>query len=332
MILKGAEATRYFTKPDPAKAGILIAGVDPMRVAIHRQEVIAALIGPKGEEEMRLTRMSGADLRKDGASLIDSLKAISFFPGPRVVFVEDATNLSAPLMASALGEWREGDAVLVVTAGQLDGKSALKAVFDSSKIAYCAMLYDDPPSREEIEDQLRKSGLTGVDAAAMADLTTLSRALDLGDFRQLLEKISLYKHGDAAPLTGAEIAALAPATVDTEVDELIEAVAAKNANAVGLLMRRLEGQGVAPVTICIQALRHFRQLHIAATDPAGMQKARFFGPRRDAAQRQLKQWTSAKLEEAIAGLVEADLTLRSSTRAPVMAVTERALIRIAMAR
>ena len=48
MILRGAEASRYFAKPDPARAGLLIFGADPMRVALKRQEVIGALIGPEG--------------------------------------------------------------------------------------------------------------------------------------------------------------------------------------------------------------------------------------------------------------------------------------------
>ena len=68
MILKGVEAARYCAKPDPARAGLLIFGADAMRVALKRQEAIAALVGPEGEAEMRLTRMSGGDLRKDGGS------------------------------------------------------------------------------------------------------------------------------------------------------------------------------------------------------------------------------------------------------------------------
>ena len=35
-----------------------------MRVALKRQQVIAALVGPNGDAEMRLTRIAGADLRK----------------------------------------------------------------------------------------------------------------------------------------------------------------------------------------------------------------------------------------------------------------------------
>lgn len=336
MILKGAEAARYCAKPDPARAGLLIFGADPMRVALKRQEAVAALIGPAGEGEMRLSRIAAADLRKDASLLLDAIKEVGFFPGPRVAFVEDATEGLTETIATALAEWKPGDANIVVAAGALPGKNSLKGLFEKAPNAVCIGLYDEPPSREEIEAELRKAGLTRISGPAMADLTTLSRALDPGDFRQTLEKIALYKHGDETELTPAEVAAMAPATIDTEVDELIRAAAEGRARDLGLLMRRIEGQGVLPVTICIGALRHFRGLHVAVTDPGGLQsglmKARAFGPRRDQMQAQARGWPLKALEGAIAQLVEADLTLRSSSRAPGMALMERCLLRIALTR
>lgn len=336
MILKGIEASRYFAKPDPEKAGLLIAGADAMRVAMKRQEVIAALIGPEGEAEMRLSRLPAADLRKDTAALMDAIKAVGFFPGPRVVFVEDATDALAPLIAETLKEWRGGDATVVVTAGNLTGKSALKTLFEKHPNAFCAILYDDPPSREEIEDALKKAGLKDIGREAMADLSTLARALDPGDFRQTLEKIALYKFGDETPLTSEEVAAMAPATIEAEVDDLLHAVADGRAKEIGPLLRRLEGQGVLPVTLCVQAMRHFRALHLAVTDTGGLQaglmKARIFGPRRDLMQRQASAWGARALEGAISLLLETDLTLRSASRAPGMALVERAMIRLAMMR
>jgi DNA polymerase III subunit delta len=336
MILKGADAARYCARPDPARAGLLIFGADPMRVALKRQEAIAALIGPEGEGEMRLTRMSGGDLRRDGSLLLDAIKAVGFFPGPRVAFVEEATDGLADTIATALQAWKPGDATIVVTGGGLTGKSALKTLFEKHPNAVSIGLYDDPPSREEIEAALKKAGLTDIDREAMADLTTLARALDPGDFRQTLEKIALYKYGDPSPLTPADVAAMAPATIEAEVDDLIDAVAEARAPAIGPLVRRLAGQGVPPVTICIGALRHFRILHAAATDPAGpgagIQKARVNFKQKDAMGRQAGQWGARMLEQAVAILLETDLTLRSASRAPGMALMERALIRIAMTR
>jgi len=337
MILKGVEATRYFSRPDPGKAGLLIFGADSMRVALKRQEVIAALIGPDGEAEMRLTRIPAADLRKDGALLLDAIKSQGFFPGPRVAFVEEAADGLTPTITTALAEWRPGDAQIIVTAGGLTGKSALKTLFEKHPAAYCVGLYDDPPSREEIEDALKRAGLAAIDREALTDLMSLGRALDPGDFRQTLEKIALYKHGDATPLTPAEIAALAPATIEADVDELIAVVADRKAQEIGPLLRRLEGQGTLPVTLCIQTMRHFRALHMAVSEPGGAASAigRMRGipfKSRDALIRQAQSWSMLRLEEAIAHLLETDLTLRSSSRAPGMAVMERALIRLAMMR
>ncbi|MFZ1340970.1 MAG: DNA polymerase III subunit delta, partial [Paracoccaceae bacterium] len=303
MILKGAEAARYCAKPDPARAGLLIFGADAMRVVLKRQEAIAALIGPEGEAEMRLVRMSGSDLRKDAALLPDAIKEVGFFPGPRVAFVEEASDGLVETIGAALKDWKPGDAVIVVTAGGLTGKSTLKGLFEKAPNAVSIGLYDDPPSRDEIEAELKRAGLSRIAPEAMADLTVLARALDPGDFRQTLEKVALYKHGDDTPLTTAEVAAMAPATLEAELDEVLHAAAEGRARDVGMLMRRLEGQGVVPVTICLMALRHFRSLHVAAIDPggiaAGLMKARVFGPRRDAMQRQAGQWGVRRLEEAL---------------------------------
>lgn len=334
MKLTGLQASRYCAQPDRTRAGLLIFGADTMRVALKRIEVIAALIGPDGPNEMRLTRISAADVRKDAARLHDSIRGSGFFAGPRVVFVEDATDGLTETLGAALNDWRAGDAHLIVSAGNLTGKSALKTLFEKALNAVCIGLYDDPPTREEIEAELARAGLAAILPAAMEDLTALARALDPGDFRQLLEKIALYKYGDASPLTSAEVADLAPMTIETEVDDLLAAVADRRASAIGPLLRRLQGQGILPVTLCIGALRHFRSLHVAVTDAGGiaggLMKARVFGPRRDAMARQAGQWGDQRLEDALRVLVDTDLTLRSTSRAPAMAVIERALMRIAL--
>ena len=334
MKLVGIEASRYLAKPDPGRAGLLIYGADAMRVALKRQEVIAALIGPQGEAEMRLTRMSGADLRRDGTLLLDAVKSAGFFPGPRVAFVEDATDSLAETVAIALKDWKPGDASIVITANELKGKSALKTLMDKHLAAVSIGLFDDPPSREEVEALLAKAGLRAIDPAAMAELLTLSRALDPGDFRQTLEKIGLFKYGDTSPLTVAEVADLAPGSVETDVFDVVSAAVDGRAVELGLLMRRIEAQGVAAVTLCIQTLRYVRALHVAASDPggvsAGIARSFGFGNRRPAMQAQAQKWGMRGLEQALALLIETDLTLRSTSRAPTMAVMERALIRIAM--
>ncbi|WBU64037.1 DNA polymerase III subunit delta [Paracoccus aerodenitrificans] len=336
MILKGAEIGRYLARPDPTRPALLIYGQDAMRVALKRAEAVAALTGPNADEEMRLTRLPGADLRKDAAALMDAVKAVGFFPGQRVVLVEDTPDAAAPAIAAALEEWAHGDAVIVVTAGGLSKSSALRKLFEPHQQAVTTPIYDDPPGEEEITRWLSDAGLTEIERDAMRDLLELSRALDPGDFRQTVEKISLYKFQDDTALSSAEVALMAPATIDAEVDELIDIVAEGKSDRFGQMMRRIEGQGIAPVTICIAALRHFRALHAASADPGGPQaglsrlRPPVFGPRRDRMARQVQSWGMRNLEEAVHHLLDTDLQLRSSTRAPQMALIERALIRLTM--
>jgi DNA polymerase III subunit delta len=159
----------------------------------------------------------------------------------------------------------------------------------------------------------------------------LARVLDPGDFRQMIDKVALYKWGDTTPLMADEVAALAPATIEAEVEEVVNATADQRIADISPLIRRLEAQGMAPVTICIRALQHFRVLHGAATDPSGqaMMRARVNFKAKEAMGRQATNWGARRIEDALAALIDCDLTLRSTSRAPTMALMERTLMRLA---
>jgi len=337
MKLSPRDAPGYFARPNPDCAGVLIYGPDTMRIALRRQEIIKALIGPQGEEEMRLTRLPASELRKDPARVLDALKAVSFFPGPRVVFVEDATDTAAPAVLSALEDWQSEDAQLIVTAGQLKASSKLRKGFEAHKNAYAVGIYDDPPTRDEIERILKDAGIALPDRDIMSSLTDLARAMDPGDFRQTMEKLALYKLGDTSPVSPDDIDACAPASTEAVLDDILNIVAEAKAHEIGPLLRRLQAQGANPVSLTIAAMRHFRTLHSAASDPGGaaqgISRARppIFGPRRDRMLRQAQALGMHKLETALGVLTDTDLALRSAGQtAPQMAVVERAFIRIAM--
>ncbi|GAD56519.1 DNA polymerase III subunit delta [Limimaricola cinnabarinus] len=336
MKLSARDSAAFFAKPDPKVAAALIWGEDAMRVAQRRAEVITGLAGREAEAEMRLSRLPAADLRREAALLIDAVKAQGFFPGPRVVFVEGATDGLAPLFDAALKDWAPGDAQILATAGQLPARSALRKLFEAHPRVVSIGIYDDPPGPEEIAAMLAASGVPDPDVDGRALLQDLSRALDPGTFRMTMEKLGLYKHGDASPTTAADITAVAPRSTEAETDALLAVVAEGRAPQIAALLRRLYAQGTTPVSLCIMALRHFRQLHSVASDPAGpgqgigRLRPPVWGPRRDAMLRQASGWGAARLERALALLIETDLQLRSASRAPAQALVERALIRLAM--
>lgn len=332
MKLAARDAARLFARPAEGWPGLLIYGADPMRVATMRAEAATTLTGPEGEAEMRLARLAAEDLRRDPAALTDALKAQGFFPGPRAVVLEGAGDALAPTLTAALKDWREGDARLIVTAGQLKPASPLRKLFETHKTAHALPLYADPPGRAEVETMLRAAGLPTIDPAAMTELMALAEALEPGDLRQTIEKLALYRLNAQGPVTPEDIAAVAPASIEGALDDALHLAAEAQLGAIGPMIRRLEAQGVSPVQLCIGAGRHFRLLHAVAADPDGANRhlAPVRNPRaRQRIERQARNWGARRLEQALTILIEADMTLRSASRAPAMPVMERALLRLA---
>ena len=336
MKLSGAAANAYFRQPDPSHTALLVFGADPMRVADKRQQAIVALVGPQGEDEMRLTRINAADLRKDPAMLIDAIKAQGFFPGHRVAFVEGATDGLSKVIAAALEDWQPGDAQVVMTAGSLTAKSALRKVVEGHQNSVTIGLYDDPPTVADIEQVLKEADISQPGRDVMEALMALAGSLEPGDFRQTIKKVSLYKQGDDAPLSIEDVMVNAPQSAEVDVDDLLEVVATGQVERLGPMLRNLYAQGVTPVALCIGAMRHFRRLHVVASDPggpaAGVGRLRppVFGPRRDRVVQQAGQWGRDRLERALTALTDVDLQLRSANSAPPDALMERVLIRLAM--
>lgn len=339
MKLSPRDAARYFRTPDTDKAGLLIYGADAMRVADKRKLVLAALLGQNADEEMRLTRIAAADLRGEPAQLLDAVKAVGFFPGPRAVLVEEAGDGTVPAISAALQDWTAGDAQIVVTAGALKPASKLRKLFEADRNAFAAAIYDDPPTRDEIARQVAAAGLRDLPRDSLGALESLAAELGPGDFALTLEKIALYKMGDATPLTPEDVAACAPRTTEAALDDILHAVAEERSSDIGPLMRRLAAQGTTATGLCIGAQRHFRLLLALASHPEGAgsgaarQRPPLFGKRRDRIVRQAQNWRAEKIQKALTVLTDTDLQLRSAGRtAPDLALVERALIRIAMSR
>ena len=321
MIPRGAALARFLAEPPAGLAGALIHGADADRVNDARRDLTRAVAGVGAEAEMRVARIAATDLRADPAAPLDALKAVGFFPGPRVVSVEGVGEPQAGPVLAALAAWAEGDAALVVTAPALKRASKLRGAFEAHARAAAVALYDDPPGRDEVAAMAEAAGLALTDDGRAA-LEALASEMEPGEMRQLAGAVALY--ADGAEADAAAVAALAPAARDAGAEAVVRAVAEGRAAAVAPLVRRLSGSAANPVTLAILAGRHFGQMHAAA-----LGTAQPWGRERDAVARQARAWGPRRIADALAVLMEADLALRSAAPAPPMAVIERALIRVA---
>ena len=337
MKLSARDALRAFANPDLKKTGVLIYGANAMRVALKRQQLVKGLIGTAGEGEMRLTRIQGSELRRDSVALNDAIKAVGFFPGPRVVLVEDANENCADSVLVALKDWLPGDAQIVVIGGAMKPTSKIRKAFEAHTNALAVGIYDEPLSRAEVEGAMAKVGLGELRSEARGAIGDLSKALDPGDFAQFLEKLSLYCMTQAGPVTIDNVEKCAPQSTEAQLDDVIALVGDGDAHRLSPVLHRVLAQGGSATGLCIAALRYFRMLHAAACDPgglsSGLSKLRppVYGPRRDRMQKQAMDWGLVRLEQAIHILLETDLKLRSAGQtAPQMALVERCFIRLSM--
>lgn len=335
MKVTARDQASFLARPRKDCAAILLFGPEPMRTALTRQDLLKTCLGANAAEDMRLTRMTGAQLRSEPAQLQDAIKAIGFFPGPRGVLITDVGDQATKVLKDALPVWEEGDAVVILEAGNLGKGSSLRKLVEAAPNAAAIGIYANPPSRRDIEDALKTAGVDA-DAEGQAALVALASALDPGDFRQVTNKLALYMMGLNRPANAADIEAVGPVTRDGAVDDLVHNAAEGAVERIGPELQRLAAQGIGPTTLVIAAMRHFRQLHAAACHPGGpdsgvaRMRPAVFGPRRDRVLRQVRKWGNHRLERALEALIETDLALRSGATHPPMALTERAFIRIAM--
>lgn len=337
MKLNARDAASFLAKPHTAQPAVLLYGMDAMRVALRRKEVLDAWLGPNAAEDMRLMTVAAADLRKSPAVLIDEMKSIGFFPGPRAVWVDGGGDGITLAVQEAIKEWQSGDAQILITAGQLAPSSKLRKFFEKSPQALCIAIYNDPPSLQEVQKILGDAGLAPPPSDTMRDLMALAESLDPGDFRQFANKLAIYKLNDTSPLTAADLEACAPTSQDADLDELIHIVAEGKSAAVGPMLGALRTQGISPVRIAMVLERHFRMLHAAASDPegpaAGVNKLRppVFGPRKSRLTAQANAWRMHRAEKALHDIMDLSLELRSAGQtAPMAEQVERVILRLAM--
>ena len=337
MKLTSRDVVSFFKSPPKGLAGVLIYGNDVMRVSDKRQQFISSLLGPKADEEMRLTRISRENLKKAPEQAIDLCKAQGFFPGERALLIEEANETVADTIITAIEEWQDGDATIVVTAGSLKPSSSLRKFFEQKKNIFSVPIFDNPMTKFEVEKIITESGLQNVTQEILNQLVTIASELPPGDFKQSINKLALYKLNDATPVTYQDVINCTPTSNEAAIDEVLNVILAGNEFKINQIVGRLRSQGVLPVTLVIAATRHFKALFSIVSNPSGVSagatalRPPIYGPRKETLINQAQKWGPLKIKTAIKILTTIDLKLRSADqKAPQMSLVERHLIRIAM--
>jgi len=338
MKLSGAMVGRFVQRPDPQLRGMLIYGDDPALVSARRDQMCRAILGGDSPE-LRLTRLDAAAVRKDPAAVFDALRESAFFGGRRVVMVDGATDGLAELFSHSLEGATTDDAFLLVTAGSLPSRSKLRAAFEAPAFAAAAPCYSNSAASEDLSEALSDQGLRLADAAAEGALRAQRASLDYGAYRQLLDKLAIYKLGGDPTVTAEDVLACAPLPDDPESHDVADAALAGQVQKTAQELARLQSSAASSAAILIALSWQMKRLYgvVSAIESGAPREAAFrslrppvFGDARARLSGQLDRWSSQSLESAMRLVHDAQLASRSAGGAEPGAAIARAVLRVAM--
>ena len=344
MKITPRDADAFLRSPDPAARAVLVYGPDAGLVCERVEALVKGVAGDLSDP-FRVADFSAKELIDDPARLADEAAALSLTGGRRAVRLRQGDDSLAPLFRAFLGApaadapgGAPGDTLIVVEAGDLPARSALRKAFESAKTGAALACYrdDERSLGAVIRETLREFGHEATPDA----LAYLSA--HLGGDRQLsrreLEKLALYKGGEPGPIELVDAQACVGDSAALSVDDLAYAVGGGAAAAADRALARSLQEGVQPVAALRAVSRHFQRLHLVVglvesglplDDASKRLRPPLFWKVAPAFRAQAAAWSPAALARALARLLEAEADCKNSG-APEATICARALLEIAV--
>jgi DNA polymerase-3 subunit delta len=335
--LAAGRVAAFLRRPDPEIRAVLLYGPDAGLVR-ERAELLARGICPDLRDPFRVAELAAAVLAADPARLADEAAQISLMGGRRVVRVREVGDAQAALFARFL-QAPIGDALVVVEAGDLPGRSALRRAFDDAPGAAAIGSYPDSP----------RDLATVIHEAFAAHRVAASRdAIDflaghLGGDRLLtraeLEKLTLYA-GDGGQIGLDDARVVIADSAALSLDDAVLAAAEGDAPALDRALARVFQEGESPVTVIRALLRHLQRLHLLAARVAAgasvddaLRAARppVFFKDQDSFRRQLRRWREPQLRGALDRIADAEFRMKL-TGLPAETICREAMFALAAMR
>ena len=334
MKLAAGRVDGCLRRPDPEIRAVLLYGPDAGLVR-ERAETVARAICPDLRDPFRIAELSGATLAADPARLADEAAQISLMGGRRVVRVREAGDTLATPLGRLLTD-TPGDALVVIEAGDLPGRSALRRVFDDSPQGAAIGCY--PDSARDLAAVIREAFGAHRIAAGRDVVEFLVQHLG-GDrllTRAELDKLTLYA-GDGGQIELGEARAVIADSAALSLEDAVLAAAEGDPAALDRALARVFQEGESPVSVIRALLRHLQRLHALVARVAGggsvedaVRNARppIFFKQQDSFRRQLSRWSEAQLRDALDRVAEAEFRMKL-TGLPAETLCRAAMLDIA---
>src|SRR5262249_1317706 len=191
--LRPPEIEAFVSRPDPARAVVLVFGPDLGLVRERAEAVIHASVDDP-RDPFALVRLDGDDLASDPMRLIDEAQTVPLFGGRRAIHVRVGGKNIVAAVESVL-PLALRDCRVVIEAGDLKRNAPLRNLIEAARNAVAIACYADGERElaRLIDEEMRAASLAiAPDArAALVPLLGSDRRASLSEIR----KLALYAHG-----------------------------------------------------------------------------------------------------------------------------------------
>lgn len=316
MKLTDRQIPGFIRKPDPRIRAVLLYGPDEGRAREYASALIAGVAGSP-PDPFRYAELGAATLKENPAALADEASQLAFTGGRRVVRVRAGAAETAAACAILLEG--PGEALVVVEGGDIDGRSALRKLFEGADDAAAIACYRD--EGRALAEVIRET-LAGFKVRATPDaIGWLEERLggDRSLTRGEIEKLALYVGPDGeAGLADAQ--AVIGDSAEIGLDDLAHAVAEADLPALERAFDRLLAESGSGVGVLRAVQRHFIRLHLAAGHvAAGRDEGSAMAALRPPVfwkdvprfKGQLGRWSLANLGAALSRLLDGEIAAKS---------------------
>ncbi|MEZ5667974.1 MAG: DNA polymerase III subunit delta [Alphaproteobacteria bacterium] len=317
--LAGAAIERELRAERPGFLAYLVYGPDSGLVQERADGLVRRVVADIGDP-FNVAMLGERDIVDDPARLSDELAARSLIGGRRAVRVREAGDRLAAALADRLPGDPE-DALLVVEAGELPGRSSLRKLFETADAAAAIACYADEGAAltRVIAASLAEAGLKPT-ADALSMLSAMLGA-DRRATRSELAKLAAYAGPGATAVDADDVLAVVSDDSGQAMDAIAFAALSGRAGEAARLYRRSLAEGTSVVAILRSLARVAQRALVAAelvaggTPPAAAMKVLrppvFF---RDEAAFQaiLRRHGTASLRQLLRHLLAAEVRVKST--------------------
>ncbi len=335
MKIPARRADGFCGNPDPGVRAVLVHGADAGLVRERADRLVAAAAGDPADP-FRVAELTGEAVAGDPALLVDEAGALALAGGRRAVRVRDAGDRVAGAVEDMLAR-PTGDTLVVVEAGELAGRSRLRALIEKADRAAAVACHRDEGRAVEAvaAGELRRHGVEA-DGEALALLGAWLGG-DRMQTRNEAAKLALYV-GEGGRATAADVEAAVADSSFLSMDRIAHAAGAGRIDELDRALERALANRDNPVSILWAARRFMMRLHLfvalrergASGDEAARAARAFHFRARDALKDAGRCWTARRIERALGHLDEADIRCKTADM-PAATLCRRALHDIARA-